>query len=83
MTSISATNARKDIYRLIDQVNAESSPVAITSTKGKGAVLIGEDDWAAIEETLALVSIPGMVETLKAGHDEPLDECADEDDLDW
>ncbi|WP_283171255.1 type II toxin-antitoxin system Phd/YefM family antitoxin [Curtanaerobium respiraculi] len=83
MTSITATTARKDIYRLIDQVNAESTPVSITSTKGKGAVLVGEDDWAAIEETLALASIPGMVETLMASHAESLEECVDESELDW
>ena len=83
MTSISATAARKDIYRLIDQVNADSAPVSITSTKGKGAVLVGEDDWAAIEETLALVSIPGMAEVLAAGHAEPLGDCVGEDELDW
>ena len=83
MISISATAARKDIYRLIAQVNEESSPVSITNTKGKGAVLIGEDDWAAISETLGLVSIPGMAEALAAGHEEPLDDCVDEDGLDW
>lgn len=46
-------------------------------------MLVGEDDWAAIEETLMLVSIPGMVETLAAGHAEPLEDYIGEDDLDW
>lgn len=83
MTSIPATTARKDIYRLIDQVNADSAPVSITSTKGRGAVLIGEDDWAAIEETLMLVSIPGMAQTLAEGHAETIESCVGEDALDW
>lgn len=83
MTSVTATAARRDIYRLIDKVNAESMPISITSTKGKGAVLVGEGDWAAIEETLALVSIPGMTEALMAGHEEALEDCVSEDELDW
>ena len=83
MTAIAATTARANLYRLIDQVNGDNTPVSITSTKGKGAVLVGEDDWAAIEETLMLVSIPGMVETLAAGHAETLENSIDEDGLDW
>ena len=83
MASISATAARKDIYRLIEQVNSESTPVTITTSKGKGAVLIGEDDWSALEETLALVSIPGMLDELTTAKDEPLDRCVTEDALDW
>lgn len=83
MTSITATAARKDIYNLIAQVNADCRPVAITNSKGKGAVLVGEDDWASIEETLYLLDVPGMAETLIAAHDESLDECVDADALDW
>lgn len=49
MTSISATALRKDIYNIIAQTNENCAPIAITNTKGKGAVLIGEDEWAAIE----------------------------------
>ncbi len=55
---------RQDLYRTIARVNDESRPIAITTSKGKGAVLIGEDDWAAIGETLYLTGIPGMTETL-------------------
>lgn len=83
MTSITATAFRQNIYRIIDQVNANCAPITITNTKGKGAVLIGEDDWAAIEETLYLASIPDMVESLQVGRKASLDECVTEDSLEW
>lgn len=83
MTSISATAFRKNMYNIIAQTNEDCTPVAITNTKGKGAVLIGEDEWAAIEETLYLLNVPGMAESLIAGRDEPLDECVDESALEW
>ncbi len=83
MTSITATAARNDIYNLIARVNEDCKPIAITNAKGKGAVLVGEDDWAAIEETLYLMDVPGMSEKLLRAHNERLDECVLEDDLDW
>ena len=83
MTSITATDARKDIYNLIARVNEDCKPVAITSTKGKGAVLVGEDDWASIEETLYIMGVPGMAEKLVAAHGESLDDCVSADELDW
>ena len=83
MTSITATDARKDIYNLIARVNEDCKPVAITSTKGKGAVLVGEDDWASIEETLYIMGVPGMAEKLVAAHEESLDDCVSADELDW
>lgn len=83
MTSITATALRQNIYQTIAQVNANCEPIAITNSKGKGAVLVGEDEWAAIEETLYLNSIPGMAESLRAGMNEPLDECVSEDELAW
>ena len=52
MTSITATALRQNIYQTIAQVNENCTPIAITNSKGKGAVLVGESDWAAIEETL-------------------------------
>ena len=57
MTSITATALRKNLYNTIARVNEDCTPIAITTSKGKGAVLIGEDDWAAIEETLYLLGI--------------------------
>ena len=83
MTSITATAARKDIYNLIARVNEDSKPIAITSTKGKGAVLVGEDDWAAIEETLYIMGVPGMAEKLIDARDEPLDDCVPIENLNW
>ena len=83
MTTVTATAARKDIYNLIARVNEDSEPVTITNAHGKGAVLIGEDDWAAIEETLYLMGIPGMAESLLEAKAEPLEECTPESDLDW
>lgn len=83
MGSITATAARKDIYNLIARVNEDCTPIAITTTKGKGAVLIGEDEWAAIEETLYLNSIPGMSDIIIEGLNTPISECVAEDDKEW
>lgn len=83
MGSITATAARKDLYNVIASVNENCTPIAITNSRGKGAVLIGEDDWAAIEETLYLNGVPGMAESLVEGVAEPLSECVGEDALEW
>lgn len=80
MTSISATEARKNLYKLVDDVQSSHEPVQITGKRGT-AVLVGEDDWRAVQETLYLVSIPGMRESIREGMATPVDECADE--LDW
>jgi len=80
MTSISATEARKSLYKLVDDVAASHEPVQITGKRGN-AVLIGEDDWRAVQETLHLLSVPGMRESILEGMATPLDECAQ--DLDW
>ena len=80
MTSISATEARKQLYKLVDDVSDSHEPVQITGKRGN-AVLVGEDDWRAVQETLYLVSIPGMRESILKGMAAPVDECADE--LDW
>lgn len=83
MTSITATALRQNIYKTIAQVNDDCTPIAITNGKGKGAVLVGEDDWASIEETLYLGSIPGMSESLLTGMNEDPKDCLSEDQLDW
>ena len=83
MTRITATAARKDIYNLIARVNEDCKPIAITSSKSKGAVLVGEDDWAAIEETLYIMGVPGMAEKLLAGHGESLEDCVSADSREW
>lgn len=81
MTAISATKARENIYQLIQEVNANCTPVTITNNKGKNAVLIGEDDWKAIEETLYLMSIPGMTESIIDGGNTSIDDCLDEEEV--
>lgn len=83
MTSVTATAARKDIYNLIARVNEDCKPVIITSSRGKGAVLVGEDDWSAIEETLYIMSVPGMAEKLIDAHNESIDDCVAADSLEW
>lgn len=83
MKAIAATEARKNIYQLITQVNDDCVPVSITTSKGKGAVLIGEDEGSAIEETLYLLGIPGMAESLAEGRVASFANCILEDDLGW
>ena len=81
MTAITATKARENIYQLIQDVNVNCTPVTITNNKGKNAVLIGEDDWKAIEETLYLMSIPGMTESIIDGGNTSIDDCLDEEEV--
>lgn len=80
MTSISATTARTTLYRLIENLQNGDTPVLITGKKGN-AVLVSEEDWRAIEETLYLVSIPGMSSSIKRGLKEPIARCAKKIDL--
>ncbi len=80
MTAISATEARKRLYKLIDEVSASHEPVEITGPRSS-AVLVPEEDWRAIQETLHLVAIPGMRESIREGMATPVDEL--EDELDW
>lgn len=76
MTAISVTRARENIYQILSEVNNSSQPITITNNRGKNAVLISEDDWNAIQETLYLNSIPGMAESIIEAGKEPLEECA-------
>lgn len=80
MTAVSATSARANLYRLIDQVNEESEPLTITGQRGN-AVLIGEGDWLAIQETLFLESVPGLAESIRRARAEGVDVGSTE--LDW
>ena len=80
MNIYTATKARESLYRLIDQVNESHNPIHITGKKA-GAVLISEEDWSAIQETLYLLSIPEMGESIKEGLKTPLSKCKKE--LDW
>lgn len=80
MTTLTASEARANLYRLIDQAAESHLPIVISGKRGN-AVLVSEEDWAAIQETLFLLSVPGMRESIKDGLGESPDSCATE--LDW
>jgi antitoxin YefM len=80
VTSMSATEARKQLYKLLDDVAASHEPIEITG-KRSSAVLVSEDDWRAVQETLHLLSIPGMRESILEGMAAPVEELGDK--LDW
>jgi antitoxin YefM len=77
MTTLTATEARKQLYTLLDNVSDSHEPIQITG-KRNSAVLISESDWKAVQETLYLSSIPRMSESIKAGLAEPVDNCDSE-----
>jgi antitoxin YefM len=78
--TISATSARSDLYRLIDSTLDDHEPVQITGKRGN-AVLVAEEDWRAIQETLHLISIPGMRDSILKGMKESVDRCSRSIDL--
>jgi prevent-host-death family protein len=80
MKTLTATQARKDIYRLLDEASETHQPVQITG-KRSNAVLVSEADWRSIQETLYLTSVPDMSESIKEGLNTPIEEC--EEELDW
>jgi antitoxin YefM len=80
MKTLTATEARRNLYRLLDEVAVTSEPVQI-SGKRASAVLVSEQDWRALQETVYLMSIPGMAESIREGMATPIDECVEE--LDW
>lgn len=77
MKSVPVTRARASLYRLIDQVAESAEPITITGRRAD-AVLVSADHWRAIQETLHLLSVPGMRESIRKGLDTPIEECADE-----
>ena len=80
MTILTASEARANLYRLIDQTAESHEPIFILG-KRTGAVLVSEEDWKAIQETLFLLAVPGLRDSIKEGMTEPLHESAKE--LDW
>ena len=80
MSTLSATEARANLYRVIDETAESHEPVLITS-KRNNAVLLSESDWNAIQETLYLLSVPRMRESITAVMEEEIGDCAEE--LDW
>lgn len=80
MAAISATEARRRLYQLLDDVAQSHEPIEITG-KRNSAVLIAEEDWRAIQETLYLNSIPGMTDSIVEGLHTSIEHC--DEDLDW
>lgn len=80
MDILSATEARSKLYRLIDETADSHKPVLITGQRNN-AVLISEEDWNSIQETLYLMSIPGMTESIIEGMNTPVEECVRLEDL--
>ena len=77
MNTMNASEAREKLYRLLDETAAAHQPVLISGPRSK-AVLIGEEDWNAIQETLYLLSIPGMRESIRRGLQTPVAKCKKE-----
>ncbi len=80
MTNVTVTDARRNLYKLLDEVAQSHEPVQIAG-KRNSAVLVGDEDWRAIQETLYLTSIPGMRESIQEGMATPVAEC--DEDPDW
>ena len=80
MTILTASEARASLYRLIDQASESHTPIHISGKRGS-AVLVSAEDWQAIQETLYLLSVPGMRESIRKARAEPLAKSAR--DLDW
>lgn len=74
MKTLTASEARANLSRLIDQTAESHEPIVIFG-KRRNAVLVSEEDWSAIQETLFLLSVPGMRESIKEGMAESTDTC--------
>ncbi|MGA7954822.1 MAG: type II toxin-antitoxin system Phd/YefM family antitoxin [Gloeobacterales cyanobacterium] len=77
---ISVTEARQTLFGLVDRVNESHEPITIIGKRGN-AILVSEEDWRSIQETLYLKSISGVWESIEEGMKEPIEECSD--DLPW
>ena len=82
MKTVPVSNARQDIFNIIEQTIVNSEPRQITSKKGN-VVMLSLEDWSAIQETLYLLEIPGMRESILDGSKEPIDECKSLEDIGW
>ncbi|NJL62582.1 MAG: type II toxin-antitoxin system Phd/YefM family antitoxin [Methylacidiphilales bacterium] len=80
MASLSVNDAQNNLQELIDQVAIQGEPVIIQGQHGN-AILLAEKDWSAIQETLYLLSVPGMRESIKEGLETPIEDCSEE--LEW
>ena len=80
MPTLTATEARSKLYKLIDETASAHEPILITGKRGN-AVLVSEEDWHAIQETLYLLNTPGMRESIREGLATPIEECSK--DVEW
>ena len=76
MTTLSASEARAKLYKLLDEAASSHEPIQITGKRNNG-VLVSEDDWRSIQETLYLLSIPGMRESIRKGMETPVEKCSE------
>jgi antitoxin YefM len=74
VTTLTASDARERLYRLLDEASQAHEPVLITGPRSN-AVLVSEEDWNAMQETVYLLSIPGMRESIRKGMETPVEEC--------
>lgn len=77
MSIMNATSARNNFFKVMDEAVITHEPICVTGKNGN-VIIISEEDWKAIQETLYLISIPGMKEKLLQGANTPLDECAED-----
>ena len=77
MKTIKIADARNNLYKLIDEISESHEPIQITG-KRANAVLLSEEDWSSIQETLYLLSIPNMRESIRDGLSESLEQCSEE-----
>ena len=80
MSAMTTTQARSSLYRLVDEVAQSHQPILITG-KNNNAVLVSESDWESIQETLYLMSVPRMAQSIKEGLLSSVGDC--DQDLDW
>ena len=83
MNVMNVTKAGANLFKIMALVNDNSQPLTLTNSKGKNAVLVGQNDWNAIQETMYLNSVPGMTESLIKGKNTPLADCLSEDEVEW
>lgn len=77
VNSMNASEAREKLYRLLDETASDHEPLLITGPRSN-AVLVGEEDWNSIQETLYLLSVPGMRESIREGLDSSVEACEKE-----
>jgi antitoxin YefM len=80
MKTVNVSEARANLSRLLDEVAELHKPVIITGKRSNG-ILISEKDWNSIQETLHLLSIPGMRESIREGLETPIENCSEQ--LHW